>query len=156
MRCYGPQPMDAPTTARVRAWLKASRGTETQDDLATDITAKTGWRITRDRYSRYESGGLSIGKQTLAHFVAYWKGRGVEVPDFTVAPTEPEPEPTLVAALLRQSEAIEALVEEMKLARERDLDAAAAILRAAEILGRPTREGDGASTTPGVPHGSGG
>lgn len=61
----------------------------------------------------------------------------------------------LVSALTAQTEAITALVEEMRQARERDQDAASAMVRAAEVLlsGQP-RSGDGASTEPPVLHGS--
>lgn len=59
----------------------------------------------------------------------------------------------LVTALTRQTEAIEALVEEMRLARERDQDAAAAMMRAAEVLLSAQRpQGDGASTEPPALH----
>jgi len=71
-------------------------------------------------------------------------------------PAEEEPAPladavadqaALIAALGKQTDAINALVRELQLGRERDQDAAAAILRAAEALGSiPRQSEDGAST----------
>lgn len=55
----------------------------------------------------------------------------------------------LLAAIAAQTEAITALVEEMRQARERDQDAAAAILAAAKALGSiPRRRGSRGSTEP--------
>lgn len=71
-------------------WLREARGKMSQADLAEDISRATGWTITRDRYSKYESGSLPFGKSVLQHFIDYWQPRGVEPPDFT---PEPEPQP---------------------------------------------------------------
>lgn len=59
----------------IRAWLRARRGAQTQDALAQDITAVTGWNITRDRYSKYET-SLPIGPTVLKHFTDYWATKG--------------------------------------------------------------------------------
>ncbi len=111
--------MDAASAARVKQWLRANRGNQTQEHLAADISRATGWHITRDRYSKYE-GSLPIGKEVLAHFVDYWKGRGVAGP-FDALP-EPlqatETADPVAAALLTQTDAINALVAELRLSRE--------------------------------------
>ena len=133
--------MDAPTATRVTDWLKALRGTETQEALALDITSKTGWKITRDRYSKYESGSLPIGPTVYEHFLTYWKGRGKQGPDLAPASTgATESDDPLVIALTRQSIAIERLVALL----EGDLPARVAalepvVLRLAELdlEGRP-------------------
>jgi len=66
------------------------------------------------------------------------------------APTRPEASD--MAELIR---AIRDLVEEMRLARERDQDAAAAMVRAAEVLLAARQPGEGgASTEPAAPLGS--
>lgn len=92
--------MDAPTAARVTQWLRASRGSETQENLAADITSVTGWRLTRDRYSKYESGSLPIGPKVLAHFIDYWAARHVPGPSFAPEPVRATETPDLSAALI--------------------------------------------------------
>lgn len=67
--------------SRTAQWLRASRAQETQETLAQDIERVTGWHITRDRYSKYESGSLPIGPKVLGYFVAYWSSRGKPGPD---------------------------------------------------------------------------
>jgi hypothetical protein len=118
--------MDATQAVRLTQWLKASRGTQTQEDLAADITAKTGWRITRDRYSRYESGSLAIGQQTLEHFVDYWATRNVEGPDLSAPVPVTEVEFDLAAAVLAQSRILQAQVD----AIDRNTAVMSAILQA--------------------------
>lgn len=114
---------------RLAEWLRASRGPETQEHLAEDITRVTGWQIDRTRYSRYESGKLAIGKQTLAHFVDYWASRGVAGPDSM--PSSPTPhEGELGALIAAQTRALEAQTAAF-------LTLAASIDRAAEgVTGR--------------------
>ena len=97
--------MNAPARSTEAQWLRRVRGDQTQDSLAADIAKVTGWRITRDRYSKYESGSLPIGRQTLAHFVAYWGSRGMAGPE----DIPPEPRPAdltkLVADLIAEIQA---------------------------------------------------
>jgi hypothetical protein len=99
--------MEPTPLSRVTEWLRASRGGETQDHLAKDIERVTGWRITRDRYSKYENGRLPIGAQTLRHFVDYWASRGVEGPD-TSPPVAADP---VVAAIDRQTAMLKSVLD---------------------------------------------
>lgn len=125
--------MNAREIAIVRGWLEANRGDQTQEGLAAAITAATGWRITRDRYSKYERGPLSIGPQVLAHFVDYWRTQGKPGPDFNppmaVAPVDP-----MIAAMEAQTKAITALVGELREWRTADRDRLGAVERTAELL----------------------
>ena len=115
----------------VRRWLRASRGDETQERLAQDISRVTGWNLTRDRYSKYESGSLAMGKTVLRHFVDYWASRGKPGPEaFVEKPAEPTETQALVAALQVQAETITALVEEMRLQRIQQHESTEALLRA--------------------------
>jgi hypothetical protein len=77
------QPLTHHELERARAWLRSLRGDTSQLDLAADITKVTGWTITRDRYSRYESGSIPMGRGTLERFVSYWTSRGQSGPDLT-------------------------------------------------------------------------
>ena len=131
--------MDAPSAARVKQWLRANRGDETQEDLAADITRVTGWRITRDRYSKYE-GKLPIGRTVLAHFVDYWATRGRPgpfdaAPEPTTATETPDPTQALIAALTAQTEAITALVAELRLSRVAQVEATTVAFEALGALG---------------------
>jgi hypothetical protein len=99
--------VDISVKSPVAQWLERSRGKQTQESLAADITAVTGWRLTRDRYSRYESGSLPIGPKVLGHFRAYWATRGIE---FDTTPPAPPVDP-VVAAIDRQTEKIDKLAE---------------------------------------------
>lgn len=74
--------------SRASQWLREQRGDISQDKLAADITRTTGWTITRDRYSKYESGSLPFGKAVLGHFIDYWEAKGRPGPDLT--PPAPE------------------------------------------------------------------
>jgi len=89
--------VDKPTRIKVAQWLEASRGAQTQEKLAEDITVVTGWRIDRSRYSKYESGSLPIGPKVYKHFLDYWKARGVDGPDLTTR--SPAPVPDLATVL---------------------------------------------------------
>lgn len=123
--------------ARLPQWLRASRGKETQEQLAADVERVTGWHITRDRYSKYESGSLPIGPKTEAHFVDYWASRGVTGPD-AAAPDEPEPD--LLTALRMQADTITALVEELRLSRIQQHEATMALLQAVGALQGPAQD----------------
>lgn len=100
--------MDNTDLSRQAQWLKAKRGVETQDRLAQDISKVTGWRITRDRYSKYESGSLPIGPKVLRHFLDYWATRGIDAPDFAspLAGATETADP-VVTAIDRQTAAID-------------------------------------------------
>lgn len=94
--------------SRASQWLREMRGDISQAELAADITSATGWTITRDRYSKYESGSLPFGREVLGHFVDYWAGKGRPGPDFT-PPAQP---PDLATALLALASELAALREE--------------------------------------------
>ena len=125
---------------RTRAWLRERRDETSQADLADDITRVTGWRITRDRYSKYESGSLPFGKSVLQHFVDYWTSKGQPGPDLTPPATPAEPvDPTTALA-----SAITLLVDELRETRkERDeirerLEAVEAAIRLLNAADDPT------------------
>ena len=105
--------MNVNELAIVRRWLRENRGEQSQQDLADAITAATGWNITRDRYSKYESGSLPIGPTVLRHFVDYWASRDVAGPDFTPPLSAPSIEERTLAAMDRQTDAIKALADEL-------------------------------------------
>jgi hypothetical protein len=134
----------------ITAWLRASRSDATQEWLATDIERVTGWHITRDRYSKYESGSLPIGPKVLGHFVDYWQSRGVGGPDDMPPPGLGD---TLAGggAYLDLAGAIRELTEELRLLREAQVDGPAATaelvaqaiadtLRALGLVADPRRE----------------
>lgn len=82
------------------------------------------------------------------------------LPDLEALFGDPAPGPAgpdvtaeaLLGVMRAQTEAITELVKELRLARERDQDAAAAMIRAAEALLQARRpEGAGASTEPDAP-----
>ena len=98
---------------RAREWMLARRNELSQDALAKDISKVLApWQITRDRYSRYESGGTDFGRDLLDKIVAYWKTKNPDEPgpDFTppAPPSEPvDPQVALARAIERQAAAIE-------------------------------------------------
>lgn len=73
---------------RARAWLLALRGDTSQIDLVDDINRvlQGEWRITRDRYSKYETGSVDFGRGVLEHFIAYWAKKGRPGPDMAPPP----------------------------------------------------------------------
>jgi hypothetical protein len=120
--------MSAPEPSHEALWLRRVRGDETQESLAADISKVTRWQIDRSRYSKYESGTLPMGRQTLAHFVDYWKTRGIEGPDRN-PPAEPmDPTLALVAA-------ITALVDELRQGRTVQVQQNAGVQALVELLG---------------------
>lgn len=128
---------------RIREWMLARRGEQSQQRLAEDIEATTGYRITRDRYSKYESGATPFGRSVFAELLRYWQAKGEPGPDFT----RPEPTPDLATALLALAAELAALREERTglVARVTDLEAMVAKLAA------PSVEGSGAGAGPRAP-----
>lgn len=108
--CAGRTMRDVNDLERTRAaqWLRDARGSVSQADLAVDITTTTGWTITRDRYSKYESGSLPFGREVLGHFVDYWATKGKPGPDFTPPAPALSFEERQLALMERQVEALEA------------------------------------------------
>lgn len=104
--------------ARLRMWLRAQRGDETQERLAADIEAVTGWRLTRDRYSKYESGSLPIGLKVKGHFVDYWTSRGRTGPDAFAPPVSPGDATTATPGLADLTAAISRLAEQLDADRQ--------------------------------------
>jgi hypothetical protein len=115
----------------------------------SDIERVTDWHITRERYSKYESGSLPMGASTRRHFVDYWTSRGVSGPD---APSGAGADrdtsaPADLAAAIRE------LVEELRASRleraslvERvEALETAAMLRGGSVVGTdaalPARQG---------------
>ena len=136
---------------RARDWLRERRGSMSQAALADDITATAGWTITRDRYSKYESGAVPFGAGVLDRLVSYWAGKGQPGPDFT--PPEPVAEPPSLA------DAVLALATELRAWRE-ERESIEARLLAAEaelqsLRARPAAEGRGARSAPPSTAGSG-
>ena len=97
-KCYRGRRVNDYERTRAREWMLALRGDHPQEALVSDIEAVTGWRITRDRYSRYEHGSTPFGKGVLQHLIDYWASKGQPGPDFT--PPEPEPIPLNAADLI--------------------------------------------------------
>lgn len=98
MQCYGRMHMARhPLTdfekESSRAWMKERRGETSQAALVEDIKRTIKWGITRDRYSKYESGGIDFGRGTLEKFIDYWAKKGQAGPDLSpptvVAPADP-------------------------------------------------------------------
>jgi hypothetical protein len=138
---------------RAREWLRERRGSTSQQALVEDINRTlSDWTITRDRYSKYESGATPFGLVVLTRFVDYWERKGVPGgPDFT--PPEPTPEPPdLATALL-------ALATELRAWRE-ERESIEGRLRAAEselesLRAQRAAEGRGARSAPPSTAGSG-
>lgn len=125
---------------RARAWLRQRRGTMSQDALVQDIAATMpAWNITRDRYSKYESGGTPFGAKVLAQFIDYWAAKGQPGPDFT-PPPEPEPVPDLATAIV-------ALATELRAWRE-ERESIEVRLRAAEAALEGLRAGSATEVSP--------
>jgi hypothetical protein len=148
--CYGRRAVSTDTT-RIPHWLKVSRAEATQEWIASDIERVTGWHITRDRYSKYESGSLPVGPKVLGHFVDYWATRGVSGPDLPMA-TSGESTPSDVAALVAS---ISELVAELR-AAQAERDETARRLWALETAVRSLTNADGgADPTPVTPQRTG-
>ena len=103
----------------IAEWLRGTRlaqtmpGTRrawTQDYLLTQMRAE-GWAPHRPNYSKYETGHATPEPETLDRFVAFWAARGVPGPDLSEPPQATESGDALVAALMAQTAAINALVE---------------------------------------------
>ena len=112
-------PMTTAERERARAWMKACRGAMSQETLVKELNAffagdTEPWSITRDRYSKYESGGADFGRAMFGRFVTYWTAKGEDAPNLT---EEPERELSLeerqVIALERAADAAEAQVRVM-------------------------------------------
>lgn len=112
-------PLTAAEKQRARAWMKATRNGMSQEDLAAQLTAFFGdgpepWSITRDRYSKYESGKATFSREMLDRFVTFWAAQGQPGPDLS------EPTPVLsleerqVIALERAAELAAQQVEETR------------------------------------------
>lgn len=100
---------------RTRSWLRDLRGGRSQEAFAADVTSATGWRITRDRYSKYESGAVPMGRDVLAHFLRYAEAGGLPGPD--LAP-EREPVPLDPYEVIdRLSATLDGLTAELREAR---------------------------------------
>lgn len=103
---------------RTREWLRALRGRQSQDAIADAMSAAfPDWSITRDRYSKYESGATPFGRTVYQRFVDFWTARGEDPPDLTPpAPVLSIEERTVRAledaarAAERQAAAMETLV----------------------------------------------
>lgn len=106
-----------PNTA---AWLVSSRGSRTQDQVIADLSER-GVAITRSWLSRIEN-GEPFGAELLAVFEDYYQSRPLPYePPISERPAEPTA--ALIAALRDQTEAIRALVEELRVHSERQVGA---------------------------------
>lgn len=115
---------------RIGRWLFRERAGKgwTQDVLAAKLLELIGIAVQRSWLSQVEN-GETPGPELLSALIRLF---GTEPPAEVPAPETGEG--ALVAALHAQTEAITALVGELREARERDQDAAAAMVRAAEVL----------------------
>lgn len=138
------------------AWLRDQRLAKgwKQQDVFDRVRTQFGWGPKSvSLYGDIERGAKELTDEDKVFLAALYDATPADV----MEPPAAEPTPDLIAVLTRQSIAIEALVDEMRLARERDQDAASAILTAAEALRQlPMRRGDAASIEPGAPVGSAG
>ena len=84
--------MDAAKATIIRTWLERSRESRgmIQEDVSNAMVS-AGWKMTRDRYSKYESGALPIGPTVYANFVAYWASQGVTAPELNPPPASELP-----------------------------------------------------------------
>lgn len=136
----------------IGAWAYRAR---TEADLSPEQVVEQlrerGYAVTAPTIRGIEGGSKRPGGRLLRLLADIY---GSQPPGIV---PEPTPEADLVAALAEQTRAIMALVEEMRLARERESDAAAAILRAAEALRSLPRPREvAASRGRAAPLGSGG
>ncbi len=134
------EPTDSTTRALMPQWLERNRlalpkrngRVVSQEELAADITTTTGWHIARERYSKYESGGLPIGPDVARHLLDYWQSRGVAGPE--VAPEQPSSEPTEASVMAELVAELRAwrLEDRQRIA---DLEATVARLAATSLAG---------------------
>lgn len=141
---------------RTRSWLRNLRGDTSQEAFAASVTSTTGWRITRDRYSKYESGAVPMGRDVVAHFLRFAEAKGLPGPDLT-PPREPASlDPYEV--IDRLSSALASLTAELEAARE-ERAATMAYLQTLERqvvrLGRQAIEGSSELPAPHETTGSG-
>lgn len=90
---------------RARSWMRECRGDTSQVDLVDDIRQTITWGITRDRYSKYESGSVPFCREVLESFVTYWAKKGKPGPDFTPPAVDTPADP--------MADALKALAKEL-------------------------------------------
>lgn len=100
-----------------------------------------GYAVTASTIRGVEGGSKKPGARLARMLAELYGSRPPGADD------EPAPEAGLIAALEEQTRMIRALVEELRLARERENDAATAILRAAEALGSLAMPREAAAST---------
>jgi transcriptional regulator with XRE-family HTH domain len=102
----------------IATWLREARKAQrrerdgapwSQEDFLEALRADTGWHLHRPNYTSYETGRSTPSPATLHKLVQFWRGRGVEAPDFDAVVEPPLVGDALVAAAIdRQTAAIEA------------------------------------------------
>jgi|NGEPerStandDraft_6_1074524.scaffolds.fasta_scaffold09481_2 hypothetical protein len=105
---------DRPAVSR---WLIEARGQTSARKFVDEMRTATGWAPNLANYAQWESGAATPKEANLARVIAYQTSRGVARPDFT--PPAPAVDPMIVA-MNRQTDAIEALVAELRSWRTAD------------------------------------
>lgn len=128
----------------IAAWLITSRGqfrepgasrAWTVDTFLETLRRETGWSPARTTYARWESGAARPEPENLARVVAFYEARGIPGPDAVT--NEPANEQAdLIAAIKAQTEAMVALVEELRLSRQAQVTATDVAFQALGALGR--------------------
>jgi transcriptional regulator with XRE-family HTH domain len=143
----------------IAAWLIRSRARFSEpgatrqwtvDQFLAALKAESGYAPTRTTYARWESGAVRPEPENLQRVVDFYTARGVSGPD--EPPQATETGDPVAAALLAQTEAINALVAELRLSRLAQVEETAAVLRAIGVLGAgqvpPGTPGAGAPVAP--------
>jgi hypothetical protein len=128
---------------RFARWLKAARTARfPRAEDARAAYAEAGMRISPSQYASWESGGVVPKEDHPKRLWLYgfYGSRPEELP-------EPEADP-LVTALGRQTQAIEALVGELRSARTEEQVRLAAMERAVDGLLETNRPGRGGRVSP--------
>jgi hypothetical protein len=107
--------MDSATLRKQRLseWIDRHIGARSLEDFAADIS-EAGWRIDYSRLGRYRNAKLQVGPKVIGHFNAYAVKHSLPPIDLAERPELLSLEERQLAALERQSKAIEALVGELR------------------------------------------
>jgi hypothetical protein len=120
---------------RLRQITPGKRKPWSQDYLLERMQEEVGWSSHRPNYSKYETGKSKPEPDTLDKFIAFWTARGEPGPDLSPKRVQEPPADPLAAAIRAQTEAITALVEELRLARLQQVEVSEVALRAIGALG---------------------
>lgn len=108
---------DRPLTSR---WLIESRGEMSARRFLDEMRAATDWAPNLANYAQWESGAVTPKDANLGRVIAFHVSRGVRAPDFTPPAPAVSPEDRMLAAVLAQAAAIQALADELHAYRTED------------------------------------